>query len=62
MPNYVVGWKIDIEAGSPELAAKIAREIQQDPQNTATFFEVWPYGRPFEVKEVDTDKVQWGGE
>ena len=33
-------WRIDIEATSPEVAAEKAREIQQDPNSTATVFEV----------------------
>lgn len=40
MPTYPVVWRIDIDAESPEEAARQARSIQQDPDNIATFFEV----------------------
>jgi hypothetical protein len=40
MPEYKVVWEIDIDAIDPREAAEIAREIQLDPDNTATFFEV----------------------
>lgn len=38
---YRVMWKIDIYAESAEQAAQIAREIQSDPESTATVFEVY---------------------
>ncbi len=38
--EYVVSWKIDILATSPEVAADLAREIQLDPDNIADLFEV----------------------
>ena len=44
MPNYKVEWEIDIEAGSPEQAAKCALAIQRDTESTATVFKVWMQG------------------
>jgi len=45
MPKeYTVTWKIDIQADSPEEAAKIARVIQLDPDSTAEYFEVREFG------------------
>lgn len=38
--EYRVTWSIDIDATSPEVAAEKAREIQMDPFNTATIYEV----------------------
>lgn len=37
---YRVTWEIDIEAGSPQQAAKQALAIQRDPQSTATMFKI----------------------
>lgn len=38
--EYRVTWAIDIEADSPLEAARKAREIQLDPDSTATVFDV----------------------
>lgn len=38
--NYRVVWEIDITAASPREAAKLALEIQQDPESTAIVFQV----------------------
>ena len=35
-----VSWHIDVDADSPEEAAKLAREIQLDPNSLATYFTV----------------------
>jgi hypothetical protein len=37
---YTVIWTIDIDAPSPEAAAREAKAIQQDPQSIANVFEV----------------------
>lgn len=37
---YRVAWCIDIEAVSPEAAAREALRIQRDPESTATVFEI----------------------
>jgi hypothetical protein len=41
MKTYSVNWKIDIEAESPVEAARQALEIHQDPNSTATVFDVY---------------------
>lgn len=38
--KYLVTWIIDIDADSPEEAAKKALEIQRDPNSIATYFTV----------------------
>lgn len=38
--EYSVTWQIPLFANSPEEAARIARDIQMDPDNMATFYEV----------------------
>lgn len=40
MQHFIVTWEIDIEADTPEAAARRAREIQLDPDSIATFFDV----------------------
>ncbi len=40
MPTYTVIWSIDIDAESPEEAAKIALDYQRDAESTATVFNV----------------------
>ena len=40
MNNYIVKWEIDIEAETPEDAAKQALYIHRDPQSIATYFNV----------------------
>jgi hypothetical protein len=40
MTEYLVTWQIEIDANTPEQAAKKARAIQVDPDNQADHFEV----------------------
>ncbi|HEV3458099.1 MAG TPA: hypothetical protein VHG32_16150 [Thermoanaerobaculia bacterium] len=40
MPTYLVTWRIDIEADTPEEAALAALAIQRKPDSTAVVFEV----------------------
>lgn len=40
MPEYTVRWEIEIDADSPEEAARMALEIQRDPRSTALVFDV----------------------
>lgn len=40
MRNYEITWVIELEALTPLLAAKHAREIQLDPESIATVFKV----------------------
>lgn len=37
---YRVTWEIDVDAVSPREAAKLARAIVNDPDSTATFWDV----------------------
>ena len=40
MKDYIVTWRIELSAKDKKAAALQAREIQLDPNSTATFFEV----------------------
>ena len=40
MTRYLVSWEIDIDADTPEDAAKQALEIHRDPESTAEVFKV----------------------
>ena len=40
MAEYLVTWEINIEAATPEDAARIARQAQTDPGSYATVFDV----------------------
>ena len=40
MKDYIVTWRIELSAKDKKTAALQAREIQLDPNNIATFFEV----------------------
>ncbi len=40
MPEYRVKWEIDLDANSPEDAARRALQIQRDRQSITTVFEV----------------------
>jgi len=40
MQNYLVEWKIDIEAESPLDAARKALETQRDPASIALVFDI----------------------
>jgi len=52
MKSFLVTWKIDIEAETPEEAAIEALRIQQDMESEATHFEVKDK-KTNKVKEVD---------
>jgi hypothetical protein len=40
MKGYLVTWEIELDADSPEAAARLALEIQRDPNSIATVFQV----------------------
>lgn len=40
MNRYLVKWVIDLEADTPEAAAREALRIQRDPDSVATVFEI----------------------
>ena len=44
MTTYLVTWNIDIQADSAEEAARIALDIQRDPESIATVFYVREHG------------------
>lgn len=41
MKSYLVTWEIDIDADTPEDAARKALAIQRDPASIATVFDVY---------------------
>lgn len=51
--DYRVIWEIDIEADSPEDAAKKAREIQRDPKSTAVYFKVTEHANYWHIDLLD---------
>ncbi len=51
--RYRVEWVIDIEAESPEDAARQALAIQRKPDSTATVFDVVEYDTDGESVRVD---------
>lgn len=58
MNSYRVAWTIDLQAESPEDAARKARSIQRDPHSIATVFDVAPQCQcgeyhVDEAKEID---------
>jgi len=40
MPEFTVSWSIDVDAKTPEDAARVAREIMLDEHSMATVFDV----------------------
>lgn len=55
--NYLVSWEIDIEADTPEEAARLAREIQRDPDSTALFFSVRDQNQDEEVVDLTPEET-----
>lgn len=52
--NYTVTWTINVEAATPEEAAKEALSIQRDPESIAVFYEVTePSGLKHDVDLLD---------
>lgn len=41
MQTYTVIWTIEIDAPDASIAASVARDIQLDPHNLASVFDVW---------------------
>lgn len=46
MREFHVEWAIEIDAETPEEAAMKCRQMQQNPQTTATVFSIWPTNDP----------------
>jgi hypothetical protein len=60
MPDYIVNWKIDIEADSPEEAARKALEIQRRLDSIALVFDVTSAdGETLEVDLLEEQMVEW---
>ena len=56
--NYHVMWEIDIDAETPEAAAREAFKCMQDPQTTATVFDVFDEdGTPTRIDLAESDPV-----
>ena len=55
MAEYLVEWKIDIDAENPLEAAKQARHIHLDPESTALVFQVTDT-KTNEKVDVDLDE------
>lgn len=56
MPQYRVTWEIDIEAETPEEAARKALAIQRNPASTATVFNVT--AEDGEMEDVDITELE----
>ena len=52
--SYTVTWEIDIEAGTPAEAARIAKQVQADPGSSANVFDVRLLGTD-ESEMIDLD-------
>jgi spore germination protein YaaH len=57
MPEYRVIWEIDLDADSPEDAAREAARIQRDPGSFAPYFTV----RDKDGVETEVDMEDFGG-
>jgi hypothetical protein len=53
MTTYHVEWSIDIDAETPEQAARIAQSMMLDPESTATCFDVREFDSDGEAVSVD---------
>jgi hypothetical protein len=55
---YIVRWEVEVDADSALEAAKQAHEMMQDPESTATVFEVTEIGSGwYDQVDVATGKV-----
>jgi len=57
MTDYRVVWEIDVEASTPEEAAREALKIQRDPESEAVFFTVKDHMSQIEVSLLDLAKI-----
>lgn len=57
MNTYVVGWNMEIDAESPEEAARQALAIHRDPNSTATVFDVLEADGSGEAIRIDATEV-----
>ncbi len=54
---FFVTWEIDIDASSPEEAARKALKIQRDPESVATVFDVFDGDGRSTATRVDLDEI-----
>ena len=63
MAQYYVEWRIEIEADSPEDAARQALAIQQDPDSIANVFHIADADEGFiviDLSELDQEAASHG--
>ena len=54
--QYRITWEIDIDADTPQEAAKQARNVQLDPESSATVFDVWSEdGQQFHIDLMENE-------
>ncbi len=61
MTEFLVEWRIEVRADSPEAAARKCLEIMQDPSSLATVFDVIEEnGEPvrIDLTEIDNEKEE----
>jgi hypothetical protein len=56
--TFTVVWTIDIDADTPEEAARSALEFQRDPMATCTIFDVYASDTLL-LKNFDADNKLW---
>ena len=62
MPKYRVHWEIDIEADSPEAAAREALAVHRDPDSIANVFEVAELVALHGAVQKPIQRIDLGGE
>lgn len=55
--KYFISWEIDIDADTPEAAAREALRIQRDPDSIATVFDV--FDEDGVDNRVDLEELKW---
>ena len=62
MPSYLVSWQIEVEAETPEAAAREALAIHRDPESIATVFFVVEAASYTKVDLTENTVTHlWGG-
>lgn len=60
MTEYLVAWEIQLDAESPEAAARKALAVHRDPESIAATFEVYP--QVGTATTVDLDSIDGRGD
>jgi len=60
MPEYLVTWRAEILADTPEHAAQIALAMQRDPESLATIFEVVDLAQQKTIDVAETEGIELG--